>query len=73
MCEGRAHDAVEIYAHGTWPREEAVARLLAAEQLVEQGRRAEADAHLQQALAFFRGAGATQIVQQAEQLLAAAS
>jgi tetratricopeptide (TPR) repeat protein len=73
MCEGRAHDAVEIYAHGTWPREEAVARLLAAEQLVEQGRRAEADAHLQQALAFFRGAGATQIVQQAERLLAAAS
>jgi class 3 adenylate cyclase/tetratricopeptide (TPR) repeat protein len=73
MCEGRADDAVEIYAHGGWPREAAVARLLAAEQLIEHGRRAEADVHLQQALAFFRAVGATRIVQQAEGLLAAAS
>jgi class 3 adenylate cyclase/tetratricopeptide (TPR) repeat protein len=73
MCEGRAYDAVEIYAHGAWPHEEAVARLLAAEQLIEQGLRSEADAHLQKALAFYRAAGATRVVQQAEELLAAAS
>lgn len=50
---------------------EAEARLRAAEQLVAQGRRAEADAQLDPALAFFRPVGASRYVQQAERLLAA--
>jgi hypothetical protein len=45
----------------------------AARALVEEGRRAEADVQLQRGLAFFRAVGATQVVLQAEALLAAAS
>ena len=73
VCEGRPADAVEIYAHGMWPREEALVRVLAAEQLVGEGRRAEADVHLQHALAFYRAAGAPLMVRRAESMLAAAS
>jgi class 3 adenylate cyclase len=49
---------------------EAMARLSAAEELVEGGRRAEADAQLEQALAFFRSAGAPRFISRAESLLA---
>jgi hypothetical protein len=51
----------------------AVVRLQAAQRLVEAGRRAEADAYLQPALAFFRSVRATRYVREAEALLAAAS
>ena len=51
----------------------AYAHLRAAEQFVEEGRRAEADAHLQQALAFYRSVGATRYIREGEALLAAAS
>jgi tetratricopeptide (TPR) repeat protein len=73
VCSGRAADAAEIYAHGGQANEEAVARLLGAEQLIASGRRAEADVQLQKALAFYSRAGASRIVAQAEALLAAAS
>jgi class 3 adenylate cyclase/tetratricopeptide (TPR) repeat protein len=67
---GRAADVLaEMGARG----EEARARLRAAEQLVADGRRAEADAQLQQALAFFREQGATAYARQAESLLAASA
>jgi hypothetical protein len=46
-------------------------RLCAAEQLVAEGRRAEADEQLAQALAFYRSVGATRHVREAEALLAA--
>jgi class 3 adenylate cyclase/tetratricopeptide (TPR) repeat protein len=52
---------------------EAAARLRAAKQLVEQGRRAEADDQLLRALAFYRSVGATRYVRQAEALLGDAS
>jgi hypothetical protein len=51
----------------------ALARLRAAERLVSEGRRAEADIHLQKALAFYRSVGATRYIRRGEALLAAAS
>ena len=51
----------------------AFARLRAAEQLVAEGRRTEADEHLQRALAFWRSVGATRYINKAEPLLAASA
>ncbi len=64
--EGAADILGEIRALGL----EAHARLRAAESLVADGRRAEADAQLQPALAFFRSVGATAYVREGEALLA---
>jgi hypothetical protein len=72
MWSGRAAEAAEIYAAAS-PQEEAAARVLAAEQLAEQGRTAEAAAQLERGLAFFRAVGAHRVVRDAESLLAAAS
>ena len=69
---GRAVEAADIYA-GASPREEATARLFAAEQLRAAGRTAESTVQLERGLAFFRAVGARRIVEQAEELLAAAS
>jgi hypothetical protein len=63
--------ADEYSAIGALP-EEADARLLAAEALVREGRRAEADAELKRSLAFWRSVGADAYVRQGEALLAAA-
>jgi hypothetical protein len=49
------------------------ARLHGAEALVASGRRAEADAELGQALAFYRSVGASFYKRRAEEILAAAS
>jgi hypothetical protein len=49
---------------------EAYGRLRAAKQLVEEGRRAEADAELNRPLAFYREVGATTYVREGEALLA---
>jgi tetratricopeptide (TPR) repeat protein len=57
---------------GTRP-DEAEARLRAAEELAAQGRRAEADEQLQQALAFYRSVGATRYVRECEALLPASA
>jgi tetratricopeptide (TPR) repeat protein len=73
VCSGKAADAAEIYAHGGQSNEEAVARLLGAEQLIASGRRPEAEVQLEQSLGFYTRAGARRIVAQAEALLAAAS
>ena len=51
--------------------DEAYARLRAAEQLVEEGRRAEADVQLAAALAFYRSVAATRYIRAGEALLAA--
>jgi class 3 adenylate cyclase len=69
---GRTVEAAEVYARIGGPAEEAVVRLLAAQQLVDAGRRAEADVQLQRALAFYRAVGATRVVAEAEALFAAA-
>jgi tetratricopeptide (TPR) repeat protein len=62
--------AADIYgAIGSLPNE-AQARLRAAEAFVAEGRRAEADAELKSALAFWRSVGATPYVREGEALLA---
>jgi class 3 adenylate cyclase len=50
---------------------EAFFRLRSAEQLVAEGRRAEADEQLHRALAFYRSVGATRYIREGEALLAA--
>jgi class 3 adenylate cyclase/tetratricopeptide (TPR) repeat protein len=62
--------AAEIWAEAgsrTW---EAQLRLRAAEELIESGRRAEGEAQLEMALAFYRSVGATFYIARGERLLA---
>jgi class 3 adenylate cyclase/tetratricopeptide (TPR) repeat protein len=69
----RFQDAADIYAEiGSLP-DVAFARLRAAEALIGAGRRAEGDAQLQQALAFYRSVGATAYIREAESLFAASA
>jgi tetratricopeptide (TPR) repeat protein len=63
--------AADQYRDMGLPTDEALARLRAAEDLAEAGRRAEADAQLRLALPFFRSLGASRYVARAEALLAA--
>jgi tetratricopeptide (TPR) repeat protein len=72
-ASGRHAEAADIFARMGARGEEAVARLAAAEQLVGEGRRAEADEQLHPALAFFRDAGATAYLREGERLLAASA
>src|SRR5437879_3315802 len=67
---GRAADLLAAYGS---PTHEAEARLCAAEELIEAGRRAEGEAELQRALAFYRKVGATRYIQQRKALLAASA
>jgi class 3 adenylate cyclase/tetratricopeptide (TPR) repeat protein len=70
---GNPSEAADIYGElGAGP-EEARARLRAAELLVRDGRRAEADVELERALAFWRSAGATAYVREGEALMAASA
>jgi class 3 adenylate cyclase/tetratricopeptide (TPR) repeat protein len=57
---------------GAWSQE-AFLRLRAAEQLVAEGRRAEADEQLNRAVAFYRSVGATRHIREGEALLAASA
>jgi class 3 adenylate cyclase len=52
---------------------EALFRLRSVEQLVREGRRAEADQQLHRALAFYRSVGATRYIREGEALLAASA
>jgi class 3 adenylate cyclase/tetratricopeptide (TPR) repeat protein len=70
---GEPRRAAEIYdALGHGPGA-AYARLRAADALVGEGRRTEADAELQRALAFWRSVGATAYIREGEALLAASA
>jgi thioredoxin-like negative regulator of GroEL len=62
----------EIFAELGHLPNEAYTRLRAAQQLVAEGRRAEADEQLRKALAFYRSIGATRYLREGEALLAAA-
>jgi len=55
------------------PRSAALARLRAAQELMANGRQAEAGEQLQQALGFFRAVGATRFIREGEGLLAASA
>jgi class 3 adenylate cyclase/tetratricopeptide (TPR) repeat protein len=71
IARGDYMGAAEIYARMANPPNEAYARLRAAERLIEEGRRAEADEQLHRALAFWRSVGATRYIREGEALLAA--
>ena len=73
ICAGDFRGAAEICASMGYRPGEAYARLRAARQLVEEGRRAEADSELQRSLAFWREVGATRYVREGEELLAASA
>jgi class 3 adenylate cyclase/tetratricopeptide (TPR) repeat protein len=73
FVSGDHRGAADVYATIGARPEEAYARLRAAENLVKQGRRAEADVELEQALAFWRSVGATAYVREGEALLAASA
>ena len=64
--------AAEMWADAGSPTWEARLRLRAAEELIETGRRAEGEAELQKALAFYRTVGATFYIQRGEALIALA-
>ncbi len=70
IARGDFAEAADILARiGSRP-EEAFARLMEAERLVDAGRRTEADVELSRALAFYRSVGATRFIGEAEGLLA---
>jgi tetratricopeptide (TPR) repeat protein len=71
FAAGDAVQAAEICAATGAITEEAYARLSAARSLVAQGRRAEAEAQLERALAFYRSVGAEHYLREADSLLAA--
>jgi class 3 adenylate cyclase/tetratricopeptide (TPR) repeat protein len=63
--------AADLFVEMGASMQEAFYRLRAAEALVAEGRRAEADQQLRQALAFYRSVGAARFVREGEALLAA--
>ena len=70
ICTGDFRRAADVLAEIGYRPGEAYARLRAAKELVGQGKRAEADAELTPALAFWREVGATRYVRDGEALLA---
>jgi thioredoxin-like negative regulator of GroEL len=72
-ASGEFAGAAELYGQIGSAVDEADARLRAAEQLAEAGRREEAEAQLERALTFYRSVGATRYVREGEDLLAASA
>jgi class 3 adenylate cyclase/tetratricopeptide (TPR) repeat protein len=73
ICAGDFGAAAEVCRQMGYRPGEAYARLRAARELVEEGRRAEADAELQSALTFWREVEAARYVREGEALLAASA
>ena len=73
MAVGDFATAADIMGAIGAASQEALFRLWAAEQLVDEGRRVEADEQLRRALAFHRSVGATRYVREGEALLAASA
>jgi hypothetical protein len=73
VAERRLVEAAEILAATGEHTMQAELRLLAARQLVAEGRPAEAAVQLERARAFWTGVGATTYLREAEELFAAAS
>jgi tetratricopeptide (TPR) repeat protein len=68
--EGDPERAAAVFSELGFVSREADSRLYAAQNLIDAGRRAEGEAELQKALAFYRSVGATFFIQRAERLLA---
>ena len=73
VLAGDLRRGADVLAEMGAAAEAAYLRLRAADQLVAEGRRAEADEQLHAALAFYRGVGATRYVREGEALLAASA
>jgi tetratricopeptide (TPR) repeat protein len=73
MIRGELVAAADIYAGASVLPDEALTRTWAAEVLISEGRRAEAEEQLELALAFWRSVGATRYVARAEALRARAA
>jgi tetratricopeptide (TPR) repeat protein len=73
VCAGEYRRAADVLERIGYRPGEAYARLRAAKQLVEEGRRAEADVELQASLVFWREVGAARYVREGEELLAASA
>jgi predicted negative regulator of RcsB-dependent stress response len=73
VASGDPVRAADLFVEIDSPTYAALYRLRAAEQLVAEGRRAEADEQLHDALEFYRGVGATRFVREGEALLAASA
>ncbi len=71
LLDGQLDDAAELLEQIGDQSSAADVGLQAAKALVAQGRRAEADAQLAKALAFYRSVGAKRYIREAETLLAA--
>jgi hypothetical protein len=71
VVRGEHAAAADRLAELHTPPLEAAVCLRAAEHLVAEGRRAEADVQLRKALAFYRSVGATRYIRDGEALLAA--
>jgi class 3 adenylate cyclase/tetratricopeptide (TPR) repeat protein len=71
--QGEFEAAADLYAEIDTLPYEAFARLQAAKARAGEGKRAEADAQLQQALAFYRSVGATRYIAEGEAFLAASA
>jgi class 3 adenylate cyclase/tetratricopeptide (TPR) repeat protein len=69
-AKGDYPSAADAYGELGYRAAEAAARLRAAEQLMHEGRRAEADRELERALGFWRSVGATRYLREGEALLA---
>jgi class 3 adenylate cyclase/tetratricopeptide (TPR) repeat protein len=69
LISGDHRTAAKLLAEGGLVFPAADARRLAAEKFAAEDRRAEAEAELEQALAFYRPVGATRYIRQAEELL----
>lgn len=70
VLTGDVGRAAEIFAGVGYRTREAEIRLLAAGRMIEAGRRAEGEAELERALAFYRSVGATFYIKRGEALLA---
>jgi thioredoxin-like negative regulator of GroEL len=73
VAAGDLQSAADIVGGIGAVSDEAFYRLRAAEQLVRDGRRAEADEQLRPALAFYRSVRATRYIREGEALLAASA
>jgi len=72
-AEGDFNRAADVFAAMGATTLEADARLCAAEELIDAGRRAEGEDQLQKALDFYRTVGATRYIQEGEALLRASA
>jgi class 3 adenylate cyclase/tetratricopeptide (TPR) repeat protein len=73
VTRGEFPEAADLLEEMECPASAAFYRLVAADKLIREGRRQEADHELQAAVAFYRSVGATRFVREGEALLAASA